>query len=190
MHHQGSLLTPWPQKMPVFSGQCGGIWTPNSPVLIKISADKRSLNQLTAKQYFFHQSSKYFLPITPLHCSWKVINLRVWMKEICTLLVKLQIIFSRMRRVNRHARPFMIQVGCPICYYQVCALDHANGGAAGLDYHLGHCHRNGENIGKNAYIGFQLCVEAFRNGRENDADHIFVIRFVARFHVQSIFFNT
>ena len=30
------------------------------------------------------------------------------MKEICTLLVKLHIIFSRMQRVNQHARPFII----------------------------------------------------------------------------------
>ena len=64
------------------------------------------------------------------------------MKEICTLLVKLHIIFSRMQRVNQHARPSIIQVGCPTCCYQVCALDHANGGAAGLDYGSEHCHRN------------------------------------------------
>ena len=31
------------------------------------------------------------------------------MKEICTLLVKLHIIFSRMQRVNQHARPSIIQ---------------------------------------------------------------------------------
>ena len=46
------------------------------------------------------------------------------MKEICTLLVKLYIICSRMQRVNLHARPSIIQVGCPTCCYQVCALDH------------------------------------------------------------------
>ena len=40
------------------------------------------------------------------------------MKEICTLLVKLHIIFSRMQRVNQHARPSIIQVGCPTCCYQ------------------------------------------------------------------------
>ena len=50
------------------------------------------------------------------------------MKEICTLLVKLHIIFSRMQRVNQHARPFIIQVGCSTCCYQVCAPDHANVG--------------------------------------------------------------
>ena len=55
------------------------------------------------------------------------------MKEICTLLVKLHIIFSRMQRVNQHARPSIIQVGCPTCCYQVRPLDHANGGAADLD---------------------------------------------------------
>ena len=42
------------------------------------------------------------------------------MKEICTLLVELHIIFSRMQRVNQHARPSIIQVGCPTCCYQVC----------------------------------------------------------------------
>ena len=64
------------------------------------------------------------------------------MKEICTLLVKLHIIFSRMQRVNQHARPSIIQVGCPTCCYQVCALDHANGGAAGLYYGSEQWHRN------------------------------------------------
>ena len=64
------------------------------------------------------------------------------MKEICTLLVKLHIIFSRMQRVNQHARPSIIQVGCPSCCYQVYALDHANGGAADLDYGSEHSHRN------------------------------------------------
>ena len=49
------------------------------------------------------------------------------MKEICTLLVKLYIICSRMQRVNLHARPSIIQVGCPTCCYQVCALDHERG---------------------------------------------------------------
>ena len=55
------------------------------------------------------------------------------MKEICALLVELHIIFSRMQRVNQHARPSIIQVGCPTCCYQVCALDHANVGTADLD---------------------------------------------------------
>ena len=55
------------------------------------------------------------------------------MKEIGTLLVELHIIFSRMQRVNQHARPSIIQVGCPTCCYQVCALDHANVGTADLD---------------------------------------------------------
>ena len=35
------------------------------------------------------------------------------MKEICTLLVKLDIIFSVMQRVNQHARPSIIQGGVP-----------------------------------------------------------------------------
>ena len=64
------------------------------------------------------------------------------MKEICTLLVKLHIIFSRMQRVNQHARPSIIQVECRTCGYQVCALDHAKGGAPDLDYQSEPCHRN------------------------------------------------
>ena len=44
----------------LFSEVRGGIWTPHSPVLIKISADKRPLNQLTARIFFLHYSSKHF----------------------------------------------------------------------------------------------------------------------------------
>ena len=47
-----------------------------------------------------------------------------------------------MQRVNQHSRPSIIQVGCPTCCYQVCALDHANVGTADLDYSSGSCHRN------------------------------------------------
>ena len=43
---------------------------------------------------------------------------------------------------NQHASPSIIQVGCPTCCYQVCALDHANVGTAGLDYSSGPCHRS------------------------------------------------
>ena len=64
------------------------------------------------------------------------------MKEICTLLVKSHIILSRMQRVNQHARPSIIQAGCPTCCFQVCALDHENGGTADLDYSSGPWHRN------------------------------------------------
>ena len=46
-----------------------------------------------------------------------------------------------MQRVNQHARPSIIQVGCPTCCYQVCALDRVNVGTADLDYSSGHCHR-------------------------------------------------
>ena len=52
-HYQGSLLRPWPQKMAVFIGQRWQL-DPHSHVLIKISADKRPLNQLTVKNLFFH----------------------------------------------------------------------------------------------------------------------------------------
>ena len=68
------------------------------------------------------------------------------MKEICALLVKLHIILSRMQRVNQHARHSIIQVGCPTCCYQVCALDHANVGTADLDYSSGRCHRNDDGL--------------------------------------------
>ena len=64
------------------------------------------------------------------------------MKEICILLVKLHIIFSRMQRVNQHARPSIMQMGCRTCCYQVCALDHAKGGAPDLDYQSGPWHHN------------------------------------------------
>ena len=47
-----------------------------------------------------------------------------------------------MQRVNLHARPSIIQVGCPACCYQVCPLDHAKGGTADLDYHSEPYHRN------------------------------------------------
>ena len=43
----------------------------------------------------------------------KAINWSVWMKEICTLLVKSYIICPRMQRVNLHDRPSIIQVGVP-----------------------------------------------------------------------------
>ena len=44
----------------LFSEVRGGIWTPHSPVLIKISADKRPLNQLTVKNLFFSLIIKTF----------------------------------------------------------------------------------------------------------------------------------
>ena len=44
----------------LFSEVRGGIWTPHSPVLIKISADKRPLNQLTVKNLFFSLFIKTF----------------------------------------------------------------------------------------------------------------------------------
>ena len=128
-HYQGSLLSPWTQKMAVFSvvvigGVSGGIWT----VLIKISADKRSLSQLTVKILVFSLIIKTFCHQHHRMVHEKAINVSVWIKEICTLLWKFHIIFSRMQRVNQHARPSIIQVGCPTCCYQVCALDHARGG--------------------------------------------------------------
>ena len=47
-----------------------------------------------------------------------------------------------MQRVNLHAGPSIIQVGCPTCCYHVCALDHAKGGTADLDYPSVPYHRN------------------------------------------------
>ena len=130
----------------LFSEVRGGIWTPHSPVLIKISADKRPLNQLTVKNLFFSLIIKTFCREHHHIVHEKTINLSVWIKEICTLLVKLHIIFSRMQRVNQHARPSIIQVGCPTCCYQVCALEHANGGTADLDLSSGTCQRNDAHI--------------------------------------------
>ena len=120
IHYQGSLLRPWPQKMAVFRGQG---WHLDPPFTC---ADKDLC------RYFFHYSWKHFAFKTII-LFMKKNNLSVWMKEICTLLVKLHIIFSRLQRVNQHARHSIIQVGCPTCCYQVCALDHANVGTADLD---------------------------------------------------------
>ena len=47
-----------------------------------------------------------------------------------------------MQRVNLHARPSIIQVGCPTCCYQVCALDHAKGDTADLSYRSQPYHHN------------------------------------------------
>ena len=122
--------------MTVFSGQW---WHLDPPFTW---ADKRPLNQLTVKKLIFSLIIKTF-------CHWhqcvvheKAIDLSALMKEICTLLVKLYIICSRMQRVNLHARPSIIQVGCPTCCYQVCALDHAKLVTADLDYHSEPCRHN------------------------------------------------
>ena len=104
----------------LFSEVRGGIWTPHSPVLIKISADRRPLNQLTVKKLFFSLIIKTFCQYHHHIVHEKAINLSVWMKEICTLLVELHIISSRMQRVNQHA----------------------NVGTADLDYSSGTWHRN------------------------------------------------
>ena len=107
-------LPGWPPWGPyrrkwLFSEVRGGIWTPHPPVLIKISANKRPLNQLTVKNLFFSLIIKTFAINTIiLFMKKKTINLSVWMKEICTLLVKLHIIFSRMQRINQHARSSII----------------------------------------------------------------------------------
>ena len=70
----------------LFSEVRGGIWTPHSPVLIKISADKRPLNQLTVtvKNLFFFIIHQNILPLTPSHCSWKkqLIWVFEWRKSV------------------------------------------------------------------------------------------------------------
>ena len=124
VHYQGNLLRPWTQ---LFSSVSGGIWTPHSPVLIKISEDESPLNQLPVKNLFFSLIMKTFCHKYQRIVHEKVINFSVWIKKICTLLLKLHIICSRMQKVNLHARPSIIQMGCPICCYQVCALDHVKG---------------------------------------------------------------
>ena len=40
------------------------------------------------------------------------------------------------------ARPSIIQVGCPTCCYEVCALNHAKWDTADLDYPSEPCHRD------------------------------------------------
>ena len=61
----GSCITrvdPWgpDRRKWLFSEVRGGIWTPHSHVLIKISADKRPLNQFTVKNLFFSLIIKTF----------------------------------------------------------------------------------------------------------------------------------
>ena len=55
-------VAPWgpDRRKWLFSEVRGGIWTPHSPVLIKISADKRPVNQLTVKKIFFSLFIKTF----------------------------------------------------------------------------------------------------------------------------------
>ena len=77
-----------------------------------------------------------------------------WNLYTIGVLVKLHIICSRMERVNLHAKPSIIQVGCPTCCYQVCALDHAKGGTADLDHPSQRFHRN-------AIIRIDFCVTFF-----------------------------
>ena len=47
-----------------------------------------------------------------------------------------------MQRVNLHARPSIIQVGCPTRCHQVCALNHAKVSDTDLDYPSEPCHCN------------------------------------------------
>ena len=110
---------------------------PHSPVLIKISADNSPLNQLPVKFFFFHSSSKHFAINT------KVLFMKRQLIWVFESLVMLHIICFRMQRVNLHARPSIIQVGCPTCCCQVCALNHVKVGDADLDYPSEPCHRNG-----------------------------------------------
>ena len=97
----------------LFSVVSGGIWTSHLPVQIKISADKRPLNQLTIKKIFFSLIIKTF-------CNY----------HQC-IVHKKQLIWV-FEWINLHTIPSIIQVGYPTCCYHVCALDHAKGGGGVL----------------------------------------------------------
>ena len=130
MHYHGNLLRPWPQKLTVLVGQCWHLDPcAGPPVLIKISADNSPLNQLPVKSLFFSLIIKTFCHEHQRIVHEKAINLSVWIKEICIILVKLHIICFRMQRVNLHNRPSIIQV---------CALNHAKVGDADLGYPQSH----------------------------------------------------
>ena len=89
------------------------------------------------------------------YCSWKktqLISVFEWRKSVHYWWNSI-LFFSRMQRVNQHARPSIIHVGCPTCCYQVCALDHANVGTADLDYSSGPWHRND-------MMAYQLCISS------------------------------
>ena len=127
----------------------------------------RGLLTSSQSKYHFFINHQNILPLTPSYCSWKKNNLSVWMKEICSLLVKLHIIFFRMQRVHQHVRLPIIQVACPTCCYQVCALGHANVGTADLDYSLVPCHRNvprsmSSTRAKVCTTAFGLCIRSSR----------------------------
>ena len=97
----------------LFSEVRGGIWTPHSPVLIKISADKRPLNQLTVKNLFF---SLFIITFCHEHhhiVHEKTINLSVWIKEICTLLVKLHIFSPECKELTSMLDPLLYRWGVP-----------------------------------------------------------------------------
>ena len=108
---------------------------------------KEPTQPVRSQKFIFFVDHQNILPLIPIHIVHeKAINLSVWVKEIRTLLVKIQSICSNMQRVNLHARPSVIQVGCPTCFYQVCALDHAKEGTADLAHPSEPCHRNGYDI--------------------------------------------
>ena len=148
-HYNCNVFSQWLRPFPTHvpgqppetpTAESGGIWIPHSPVPMKISVDKKPLNRLTVN--FFSLIIKTFCYQHQCVIHEKAVNLSVWMKEICTLLVKLHIICSRMQRVNLHFRPSIMRVGCPTYCYQVCALYHAKGDTGDLDYPSEPCHRN------------------------------------------------
>ena len=114
------ILWSWPQP-----------WT--------VDTDKKPLNQLTVKNWFFFIHYQNILPL---------INTNV-------LFTKKQLIWVFESRKSIHywwsyisfapeckELTSIIQVGCPTCCYQVCALDHAKGGTADLDHPSQPCHSN------------------------------------------------
>ena len=89
-HYQRNLLRLWPQKLAVFLAQCWQL----DPHPLHSHLQIRAHSSSSLSFFINHQN---ILPITPMYCSWKAINLSVWIKEICIQLVKLHIICSRMQ---------------------------------------------------------------------------------------------
>ena len=149
-HYQGNIMRPWLQILAVFLSQCWHLPptptptpTPNPhPPIHLLLIDLCTLHSASSQSFFFHQSSKHFAFNTNIlfmekqliwvfesrksvHYEWSYISFAPECKDLPCML-----------------RPSIIQVGCPTCCYQVCALDHAKGGAADLDYPSEPCHRN------------------------------------------------
>ena len=97
----------------LFSEVRGGIWTPHSPMLTKISADKRPLSQLTVTKVFFFIIHQSILPSTPSYCSWKkqLIWVFEWRKSVHYWWS--YILFSPECKELTSMLDPLLQVGCP-----------------------------------------------------------------------------